>query len=324
MANENLRNIPIKHIESNPENPRIIFDQEKLDALIKSIKERGEILVPLSVFLNKKNKYTIIDGERRYRAALKLGLSELPVIIRKNPKESEYITDMFHIHNMCEPWELVPTATKLREIIDFFKKQYKKDPSEEDLNKLTGLSRSGIRRCKNVLELPIFIQDLMLKEESRTSKEKKIIGKDKILTEDFFIEVAKNIIKPLEQNNKKLFEESGKEKGIFECMIQKRKGGLIKNIVSLRPVSKYIKEHPRRSNKSIKDFILKENYSLENLLIDTGLEFDLYKFERNLKVFSGAITNIPEKLPPESKREISKFLRKMKGIINEKLKILKK
>lgn len=317
---ENLRIVPISLVEINEENPRIIFDQEKLDNLTESIKERKEILVPLSVFINEKKKYVIIDGERRYKAALKLGINKLPVIIRNHPNKEEYITDMFHIHHMREPWELVPTSIKLNEIILFFKKKNKRDPTEKELKKLTGLERSEIRRCKTVMSFSKEIQDIMLNEEARTSEEKKKIGKDKILSEDFFIEIDKNIIKPIENNNKKLFDDLGGEKEIVNTLIKKRRMGSIKNIVSFRPISKYIKENPRKSANPIRKFLTEENYSLEDLLEETGLDFDIYKFMRNLKIFVGALNNLPKELEDEKRKELFKNLRKIKEIITQKLK----
>jgi ParB/RepB/Spo0J family partition protein len=129
IKNSNVRNVPLKLIEPNPKNPRLIFDQEELDRLIESIKNRG-MLVPLNVFLNEKKKFTIIDGERRYKASLQLGLKTLPVIINKKPHKEDYALDMFHIHNLLEPWELLPTALKLKEVTDLFKKNEGREPKE--------------------------------------------------------------------------------------------------------------------------------------------------------------------------------------------------
>lgn len=151
--NESVREIPVNLLEINPQNPRLIFDQEKLDRLLESVKERG-ILVPLNVFINDNKKYTIIDGERRYKVALQLGLIKLPVIINESPQSEEYVQDMFHIHNLREPWELVPTAIKLNEVIGNFSKKQGHEPTERELNKLTGLTISEIRRCRLIITFP--------------------------------------------------------------------------------------------------------------------------------------------------------------------------
>ena len=317
-----VREIPISRVEINLSNPRIIFDQEKLDSLLESVKEKG-ILVPLNVYVDENKKFTIIDGERRYRVALKLGIEKLPVIINDRPKTEDYITDMFHIHNLREPWELVPTAIKLKEVEDIFTKKNKREPTEKELSKLTGLTVSVVRRCRLVLSFPTKVQDMMLEEESKTSKEKTAVGKDRLLTEDFFIEMAKNVIVPLEKNNQKVYREVGGSKEIFDSIIQKRKGGLIKNIVALRPVAKYVRDYPIKGAQAIKAFIQNKNQTAEDLVEKVGLVFDLYKFERNMNVFYGAIDNIPLDLKVEDKSMIIKILRKIKNTIEQKLEKLR-
>jgi ParB family transcriptional regulator, chromosome partitioning protein len=64
------------------EQPRHYFDPEKLEQLVQSIAQHG-ILEPLLVRPLETNQYELVAGERRYRAALKLGLSEVPVVIRQ-------------------------------------------------------------------------------------------------------------------------------------------------------------------------------------------------------------------------------------------------
>ncbi|KGF73774.1 hypothetical protein DO97_10180 [Neosynechococcus sphagnicola sy1] len=64
------------------EQPRHYFDPEKLEQLVQSIAQHG-ILEPLLVRPLQTNQYELVAGERRYRAALKLGLSEVPVVIRQ-------------------------------------------------------------------------------------------------------------------------------------------------------------------------------------------------------------------------------------------------
>lgn len=317
-----IRNVPIRFIKSNPYNPRLIFDQEKMDDLIASIKDR-EILVPLTVFISDKN-FKIIDGERRYRASLQLGLKTLPVIITSRPKEEEYVKDMFHIHQMREPWELVPTAIELEKVSKLLAEKKKgKNPTEEELSKATGLTISAIRRCRTISSFPIEIQDIMLKEESRTKRERSEIGKDKILTEDFFIEIAKNMVKPLEDYNNAAFRQAGGKKNMYSALIEKRRNGLIKNIVSLRPISKYIRDHPVKAGKEIKKFIQDKKYSSDDLVNNVNLDFDMYNFQRNVNIFLGALENIPKNLKEEQRIGVLKILRQAKKKVGGKIKQLK-
>jgi ParB family transcriptional regulator, chromosome partitioning protein len=79
------------------EQPRHYFDPEKLEQLVQSIAQHG-ILEPLLVRPLETNQYELVAGERRYRAALKLGLSEVPVVIRQ--LNDEEATQLALIENL--------------------------------------------------------------------------------------------------------------------------------------------------------------------------------------------------------------------------------
>ena len=82
-SKENQRNkIPIADLQRNKYQPRTIFDQEKLSELSQSIKENG-VIQPIAVRPNKYDpgKYEIVAGERRWLAAQKAGLNEVPVMV---------------------------------------------------------------------------------------------------------------------------------------------------------------------------------------------------------------------------------------------------
>ena len=83
-------------LERNKDNPRLIFRQDDLDALQQSIADQG-ILVPLTVF-KEGHGYRLLDGERRWRCAIKLGLSRVPVIVQPKPERLQNIMMMFAIH----------------------------------------------------------------------------------------------------------------------------------------------------------------------------------------------------------------------------------
>lgn len=74
--------VAVTAIHLPPQQPRRYFDPDKLEQLVLSIKEHG-ILEPLLVRPRSGGEYELVAGERRYRAAQKLGLAEVPVVIRK-------------------------------------------------------------------------------------------------------------------------------------------------------------------------------------------------------------------------------------------------
>lgn len=83
--------LPINQISPNPRQPRTVFDESALNELIASIKSIG-ILQPPVVRKVAENKYELVMGERRYRAAKAAGLTSIPVIIRQTP-DNELLRD---------------------------------------------------------------------------------------------------------------------------------------------------------------------------------------------------------------------------------------
>src|SRR5258708_22056839 len=77
----NQRRVPIEHVSPNPRNPRRNFSDSELDELAASIKERG-IIQPVVVrpVRGARDAYEIIAGERRWRAAQRAGLHEIPIV----------------------------------------------------------------------------------------------------------------------------------------------------------------------------------------------------------------------------------------------------
>src|SRR5258706_6845908 len=76
-----VNSLPIEKIRPNPKQPRRTFGEESLSDLVASIKEKG-ILQPIVVSPTEGGTYEIIAGERRFRAAQRAGLKEVPVVVR--------------------------------------------------------------------------------------------------------------------------------------------------------------------------------------------------------------------------------------------------
>lgn len=175
MTNRTLQVIPINNISANPFNPRLIFDQEDLDELKKSIAKVG-ILVPLTVFRNTKNfpktDYILLDGERRWRCARELQMDNVPANVIDEPSDdTQNILFMFNIHHYRREWELFPTALKLESLIEKLGTD-----QESQLASFTGVSRSTIRRCKTLLWFPKKYREILLEKGGKIST-------------DFFIEI---------------------------------------------------------------------------------------------------------------------------------------
>lgn len=162
-----LRRLSPDEIKPSTNNPRMLFDPEQLDELKKNIGEHG-VLVPITVYQPKgQAKFSILDGERRYRCVVDLTREghtgknneplKLPANVVEPPSKIAGLLYMFSIHNYRQGWELMPTALSLKVIMEELGEQ-----DNKALNKLTGLSEAQIERCKKLLKFPERFQEMSL------------------------------------------------------------------------------------------------------------------------------------------------------------------
>lgn len=162
MRTESVDLVSTASIEPNPENPRLIFHQEELDALQDSIKQQG-ILVPLTVYRDGQ-RFRILDGERRWRCAVKLGLTKVPAIVQPKPAPLQNLMMMFAIHHRRNEWDPLPTAMKLKALEDLYETVHSSRPTEKQLAELASLTRGEVRRYKKLLSLPEHYKGMLLEE----------------------------------------------------------------------------------------------------------------------------------------------------------------
>ena len=142
---EKIYKIKVMEIEPNRDQPRRKFDEEALDELASSIKTYG-VLQPIIV--NKKdNFYEIVAGERRWRAAKKAGLEEMPCIIKeditdKSNKEIALIENLQRVD--LNP---IDKAKGLKELIDDY------GMTQQEVAEAIGISRSNIANSIRILRL---------------------------------------------------------------------------------------------------------------------------------------------------------------------------
>lgn len=142
----NLRHVPIEHIRPNPNNPRKTFGDEDLNELANSIKEKG-LLQPLVVRPIDGSMFEIIAGERRWRAAQRAQLHEIPVLIRElSDGEALEIALIENIQRSdLNPLE---EARAFAQLIDEYKY------TQQQLADSVGKSRSHIANTLRLLTLP--------------------------------------------------------------------------------------------------------------------------------------------------------------------------
>ena len=150
---ETIVNLKIIDVEPNKNQPRMNFDDEKIEELANSIKEYG-VIQPIIV-AKKNNYYQIVAGERRWRAAKKAGLSEIPSIIRNYTEQKN--KEVALIENIQrEDLNPIEKAKALKEIIE------KYGLTQQELADKIGISRSGIANTMRILNLDPRVIDLVM------------------------------------------------------------------------------------------------------------------------------------------------------------------
>lgn len=223
---ESVRLINPRQIEPNPENPRLIFRQEELDALADSIRRQG-ILVPLTLYADG-NGYKILDGERRWRCSIKLGLASVPAILVKKPDRMTNLMMMFAIHHRRDEWDPLPTAEKLRVLEELYKDRYGKPVTERELAELASLKIGEVRRLKKLLALPQSYRDMLMAELKKPRPEQKI-------TVDHVLE-AQAAASALRKRG--VLHSEKEEDSLRESIIEKFRTGVIDNTVAPRKLAK--------------------------------------------------------------------------------------
>lgn len=159
-----VNDIPIDKIERNPDQPRRVFDQTLLEELTASIKDKGILqpilLRPLPERLAKKKKaktkdyYQIVAGERRWQAALKAGLDQMPALIR-NLTDQE-VLEVGVVENVQRA-DLNPIeeAMAYQALKDQFGRR------QEDIANAIGKSRSHVANCLRLLTLPVLAREYL-------------------------------------------------------------------------------------------------------------------------------------------------------------------
>lgn len=145
--------LPITLLHANPNQPRTLFDEEALEELAQSIKSQG-IVQPILVRPIKETSpqaYEIVAGERRWRAAKKAGLGEVPVLVRELSDADVQIVAL--IENLQRE-DLNPLEEA--KAIDGIQKSLKL--SQEELSQRLGKSRSALANALRLLQLPELMQ----------------------------------------------------------------------------------------------------------------------------------------------------------------------
>ena len=140
------RRVPIEFVRANPRNPRKLFSEAELEDLSASIRERG-IIQPIVVRSRGTDIYEIIAGERRWRAAQRAGLHEVPIVVIE-ASDGEAL-ELAIIENV-QRTDLNP----LEEATGYQVLAAEFDHSQDEIAKIVGKSRSHVANTMRLLKLP--------------------------------------------------------------------------------------------------------------------------------------------------------------------------
>ena len=302
-ATATLRQIDPDIIMPNPDNPRLIFREREMSQLLDSISRNG-IKVPLLVYA-ERDGFALIDGERRWRCALRLNLDEVPAIVQPKLNRFENILMMFNIHNVRVDWDLMPMALKIADVRVMAAAEGQ-GTSPQDLAALTGVPLPTIRRTLELLELPSKYQKLLLKEAEKPKEDQEI-------TADLFIEVLKSR-RAIKRYVPEVFDSVG-EDGYLDAMVEKYRTNVVENVVRFRDVSRIARaerasEDPRAAAKALVKLVKQPSRTIEQAYdntvraayLDRDLTTRAVGLVEKLLVLSEAGDKVSEGLKVELKR----------------------
>ncbi len=149
LPEKEIHELPISELVPNVDQPRKSFDEDSLATLAESIKNLG-IFQPI-VVRKQKNKYQIVAGERRYRAAMIAGLKTVPVIVKKY--NTEEMTEVALVENLQrEGLDPIEEALAYQGLMDTYKQ------TQEMISARLGRSRSYIANMVRLLKLCDSVQ----------------------------------------------------------------------------------------------------------------------------------------------------------------------
>ena len=166
--NKGLLLIPIEKIFRDENQPRKIFDKEKIDELSQSIKKNG-LIQPLIVIKKDLDNYLLVAGERRWRAAQSTDIKVLPALLLPEDLDKDEISLIENIQR--EDLKVSEEAKAYQRLIK------KNNYTHETLSNIVGKSRSHITNLLRILELDEFFLDLLNKGKISMGHARALVGK---------------------------------------------------------------------------------------------------------------------------------------------------
>lgn len=216
--------IDLKNIYPNQDQPRRVFDEEKIKILSESIKNYG-VLQPIVLKPDDNGKYMIIAGERRYRASKLARKREIPAVIKDIPMKD--IMEIALIENLQrEELNPIEEALAYRSLI----KNY--EVTQEEISEAVGKSRPHITNTLRLLNLPQKIMDMIDQGKITAGHGKALLRltdeniqlelANKVIDEELSVRATEALAKKICEDNIKEVPKKSKEKDVFIVDVEEK------------------------------------------------------------------------------------------------------
>lgn len=221
---KDITTIELKNIYPNQDQPRRVFDEEKIKILSESIKNYG-VLQPIVLKPDEKGKYMIIAGERRYRASKLARKVDIPAVIKDIPMKD--IMEIALIENLQrEELNPIEEALAYKSLI----KNY--SVTQEEISEAVGKSRPHITNTLRLLNLPKQITDMIDQGQITAGHGKAILRlsdenlqielANKVIAEELSVRATETLAKKISEENIKEVPKKVKEKDVFIVDVEER------------------------------------------------------------------------------------------------------
>lgn len=167
-AREELREVDIDLIDPNPDQPRTVFSEERLEELTQSIRENG-LVQPILLRRKGDGRFQLVAGERRWRAAQRVGMQRVSAIIRD--VEDEKLLEIALIENIqrqeLNPIEEAAAYQRLMEVLGL---------TQDEVAKRVGKDRSSVANYIRLLKLPDIVQSMLVDERLSMGHARALLG----------------------------------------------------------------------------------------------------------------------------------------------------
>ena len=232
---KDIVSIQISQIYANPDQPRKIFDPEKIEILSNSIRNYG-VLQPIVLKPDENGKYMIIAGERRFRASKKARLTEIPAVIKDIPIKD--IMEIALIENLQrEDLNAIEEAIAYKSLIDNY------NVTQEEISEAVGKSRPHITNTLRLLnlgkEVIAMIEDNRItpghgKALLRVSDEiAQLQIANKVIEEELSVRETENIAKKFSENQQIENIKKKKEKDIYILDVEEKLANILGTKVNI-------------------------------------------------------------------------------------------